>query len=211
MANRISSDGYQELLRTEGNRLAIYDDKTGQPINAYEDSVGTPTIGLGLAIQNAADREKYRPYLGGRKADQGFIDSENKKKIASFEGQLNGMLGSSLVTQAMFDALFSLAWNTGPGSTSVKNTVAAILRKDYAAAQQAIANGPTRGVGIGYMPALAARRAKEAAAFMAQGLPGGAGTTALVLTATLAAAALAGTLFWVYREPIRSRFKQLRG
>ena len=210
MAYRLSSSGYAELLRAEGNRRAVYDDKTSQPINAYEEARGTPTIGLGLAIQSAEDREKYRPYLGGVQASQSFIDSENRKKIAYFESQLNQMLGAAKLTQAMFDALFSLAWNTGPGSYSVKNAVAAILRGDYAGAQQAIANGPTHGVGIGYIPALAARRAREAAAFLSQGLPGS-GASPAVITATLAGVALLGTLAWVYREPLRARVAQLRG
>jgi GH24 family phage-related lysozyme (muramidase) len=209
MAHRLSSDGYQELIRMEANRLAVYDDFTGQPINSYEEAGGTPTIGIGLAIQSASDREKFRPYLGGRKATPEFMETENRRRLLEFENAVNGLLGSAKVTQAMFDALFFLAWNAGPGAKSLKDATSAILRGDYAAAQQAIANGPTYSKGR-YMPALAERRAKEAVLFMSQGLPGGAGT-ALVLTATLAAAALAGTLFWVYREPLRARFKQLRG
>lgn len=210
MAYRLSSSGYADLLRTEGNRRAVYDDYTSGPINSYEEARGTPTIGLGLAIQSAADREKFRPYLGGVKAPQEFIDAENQRKIGYFERALNSMLGSAKVTEAMFDALFSLAWNAGEGSYAVKNAVAAILRRDYKGAQKAIAEGPTHGVGKGYMPELAARRQREAAAFMSQGLPG-AGAAPVVIAATLAGVALLGTLAWVYREPLRARVAQLRG
>ena len=33
-ANRLSSQGYKDLLATEGNKLYVYDDKTAKPISS---------------------------------------------------------------------------------------------------------------------------------------------------------------------------------
>jgi len=181
MAYRLSSKGLDELKRMEGVRYAVYDDKTGKPINSYEEAGGTPTIGMGLAIQSAEDRERYRPYLGNRKAPQSVIDEANRQKVAQFEAKLNQMFGGVKLTQSMYDALFHFAWNIGTGSKHLKKAADALRqtdaegkpKPDYAKAQQAIADGPKSGVGIGYMEALARRRAKEAALFMSEGLPKG--------------------------------------
>ena len=181
MAYRLSDSGLSELKRVEGVRYAVYDDKTGKPINSYEEAGGTPTIGMGLAIQNAEDREKYRPYLGNRKAPADVIDAANKQKVAQFESRVNSLLGPVALTQSMFDAIFHFAWNVGTNSSYLKKVAAALqetdakgkIKSNYTAAQKAIADGPKTGVGIGYMPQLAQRRANEAALFMSQGLPSG--------------------------------------
>jgi GH24 family phage-related lysozyme (muramidase) len=181
MAYRLSDKGLEELKRMEGVRYAVYDDKTGKPINSYEEAGGTPTIGMGLAIQSAEDRERYRPYLGNRKASQAVIDEANRQKVAQFEAKLNQMFGGVKLTPAMFDAIFHFAWNIGTGSRHLKNVASALTQKDaegkpapdYQKAQKAIADGPKSGVGIGYMEALAKRRAKEAALFLSEGMPKG--------------------------------------
>ena len=181
MAYKLSESGLADLKKTEGVRYAVYDDKTGKPINSYEEAGGTPTIGMGLAIQSAEDREKYRPYLGGKKAPENVIDEANRKKVAQFEAALNKKIGSATLTPAMFDAIFQFAWNVGTGSQYVKRIAEALNKTDdkgkpkpdYNAAQKAIADGPKSGVGIGYMEALARRRAKEAELFLRDGIPKG--------------------------------------
>ena len=125
MAYRLSDSGLSELKRVEGVRYAVYDDKTGKPINSYEEAGGTPTIGMGLAIQNAEDREKYRPYLGNRKAPADVIDAANKQKVAQFESRVNSLLGPVALTQSMFDAIFHFAWNVGTNSSYLKKVAAA--------------------------------------------------------------------------------------
>lgn len=181
MAYKLSAAGLEDLKKVEGVRYAVYDDKTGKPINSYEEAGGTPTIGMGLAIQSAEDREKYRPYLGGKKAPESVIDEANRKKVAQFEAALNKRIGSAKLTPAMFDAIFHFAWNVGTGSSYVKRIAEALNKTDakgkpapdYPAAQKAIADGPKSGVGIGYMEALARRRAKEAEMFLRDGIPKG--------------------------------------
>jgi GH24 family phage-related lysozyme (muramidase) len=181
MAYKLSAAGLEDLKKVEGVRYAVYDDKTGKPINSYEEAKGTPTIGMGLAIQDAAAREKYRPYLGGKKAPPNVMDEANRQKVAQFESSLNKQIGNAILTESMFDAIFHFAWNVGTGSQYVKRIAEAVNltdakgkpKPDYQAAQKAIADGPKSGVGIGYMEALAKRRAKEAELFLRDGIPKG--------------------------------------
>ena len=62
----LSKRGYDELVRAEANVDFIYDDlRTGalRPLNAYEEARGTPTMGIGVAIQSEAARQQYAKYL----------------------------------------------------------------------------------------------------------------------------------------------------
>lgn len=209
MAYKLSSAGLEELKKVEGVRYAVYDDKTGKPINSYEEAAGTPTIGMGLAIQDAAAREKYRPYLGGKKAPQNVMDEANRQKVAEFETALNKKLGNARLTQSMFDAIFHFAWNVGTNSKHVSKIVAAVTKTDekgkpkpdYEAAQKAIADGPKSGVGIGYMEGLARRRAQEAALFLKEGIPKG----LAILTNpkfywTVSALGSVGLVYWILKR-----------
>jgi GH24 family phage-related lysozyme (muramidase) len=167
----LSSEGYAELAKAEGNIPFIYDDlRTGalKPLRSYEGIRGTPTIGLGVAIQSAADREKYAVFLT-RNATPEELRKINDAKLAEFEAHLNRRLDGIALTQPMFDALFSFQWNVGPYSKHIVQAVEALRAGDYAAAQQVIANGPKTSKGI-LLPALAARRLKEAALFAREGL-----------------------------------------
>lgn len=177
MANsyKLSSLGYKDLLTTEGNMLFVYDDKTGKPISSYEAAVGYPTIGLGLLIDSADKRERFRAYLNGTPAPASVIESANREFIDKFERALNAQLDNVKLTPAMFDALFSLGWNTGTASRWVKEVISHAAIKDYAAAAAAIANGPVTSKGQ-VLAGLVRRRAAEATRFLADGVPGGAAT-----------------------------------
>ena len=205
---KLSQRGYEDLVKHEGNRLAVYDDKTGKPINSYEEARGYPTIGLGILIDTPAEREKFRPYLGGRKADPAFIEAANKENIARFEAQLNAKLGAGAkLTQSMFDSLFSLSWNTGSGSRSVRSAVAAIIAEDYPAAQVAIATGPQTSKGV-TLAGLVRRRTEEAARFMEDGLPGGAATLLKSNTLLIAGAISVSALLLMF---VMSKGRRRRG
>lgn len=167
MPYKLSDAGYKNLLKEEGNRLAVYDDATGKPIPSYEAAKGYPTIGLGILITDAL-KDKFRPYLNGAKASPEFMDGENKKKIAEFENSLNKKLGGVALTGSMFDALFSLAWNTGTNSKTVNKVIALAKEKKYKEAADAIANGPQTSKGK-KLDVLVKRRAKEAQHFLAEG------------------------------------------
>ena len=168
---RLSARGYADLLRAEANIPFIYDDlRTGplRPLNAYEEANGTPTIGIGVAIQGEAARQQFARYLG-QKIPPDELEKINRIKLNEFESSLNRKLVGAKLSQAMFDALFSLSWNTGQNSASVIRATDAIKRGDYAAAQQAIATGPITSKGR-VLDTLVRRRATEAARFAEEGL-----------------------------------------
>ena len=51
---RMSDDGIQRLIKSEGVRYQVYDDRGGAIISAYEDARGYPTIGVGHLIRSDA-------------------------------------------------------------------------------------------------------------------------------------------------------------
>lgn len=200
---RLSKTGLEDLRRMEAMRMSVYDDKTGKNINSYEEAQGYPTIGLGLLIDSAEKREKYRPYLGGRKADPNWMWEQSLATVRYFESALNRQLAGVALTQSMFDALFSLAWNTGAASRYVKKVIEQARLKDYVAAAKAIATGPITSKGK-VMEGLVKRRAREAALFMAEGVPGGLDTLLGTSTFMLYGAAALGSLV-VLRMALRRR------
>ncbi len=164
---RLSYEGQNHLLETESNVPYVYDDKRkkGDPYLArYEDARGYPTIGLGIRIDTQEERDLFRPYLNGKAAPSDLIAQWNAKVIAQFEYDLNRKLGVAELNPNQFDALFSLAWNTGVNSDSVEATIAAVKRGDYEAARNAIANGPVTSKGE-VLQGLVARRKREAELF----------------------------------------------
>tara|TARA_R100000808_G_C2151983_1_gene161229 strand:- start:1337 stop:2443 length:1107 start_codon:yes stop_codon:yes gene_type:complete len=164
----IDDVGLTELIDSEGSRDVVYDDKNGRSISSYSQAID-PTIGVGHLIKSN-EKSKYEKYLKGR---QRMPESEIKalldKDIVRKEDRLNKKI-TQPITQSMWNALVSLAFNAGTGASSVRRCIAAINRKNYSAAQMAIANGPVTSRGK-RMEGLVKRRAKEAEWFMAEGLP----------------------------------------
>jgi GH24 family phage-related lysozyme (muramidase) len=172
VAYKLSAAGLEDLKNTEAMRLSVYDDKDGRNLNSYEEARGYPTIGIGLLIDSAEKREKYRPYLGGKKADKEWMWKESLATVRRFESDLNKRIGDIKLTQSMFDALFSLAWNTGTASRWVKEVIQKAGLKDYDGAAEVIAKGPVTSKGA-VMQGLVARRAREAKMFLQDGIPKG--------------------------------------
>lgn len=162
----LSPAGYAVLARLEGNIPYVYDDlRVGplRPLTSYAEARGTPTIGLGVAIQSEADRQKYAVFLT-RRATPAELEAINRTRLAEFEQKLSARLAGARLTQGMFDALFLLMWNTGAGGAALNRAIAALKLGDYAAAQQAIATGPVTSRGQ-VLEALVRRRALEAQMF----------------------------------------------
>ena len=65
----------------------------------------------------------------------------------------------------MFDAIVSIAFNTGTGHAVIKRIIAAINAKDYKKASDELRNGPQSSKGT-KMPGLTRRRNAEADLFM---------------------------------------------
>lgn len=169
---RLSFEGQNRLMAEEKNIPYVYDDATGKAIGSYAEAKGTPTIGLGLAIDTDEERQLFAPYLNGNKTDPNFLRTQNVKKILEFESILNRKLQDvPAVTQNMFDALFSLAWNTGAYSPVVRQVIDYIQAEDYDSAAHAILNGPRTNKKTGeVMSGLIIRRKREADLFL-EGAP----------------------------------------
>ena len=62
----VSPAGLELIMKEEGFRPFVYDDLNSKvPLASYESSRGTPTIGVGHAIQSGPDRQRFRKYLKG--------------------------------------------------------------------------------------------------------------------------------------------------
>ena len=243
MANfRLSNDALAFLEKREAIIPYVYDDgrgatnggnperdrAKGRCLSDWDQFKGLPHIAMGLRLY-PEDYSKFAPYLNCNPVSDTMLEALIREPIVEREEKLNELLGDALVTQSMFDALFIMMYNTGHGSSSFKQAIAALHKTDangnpapdYTAAQQAIANGPTTSEGK-YKPSLAERRQLEAEWFMREGLPtkgavslfqkgaGGGGPSPLVLAITGSVAVTALALAWVYRERIRESAARLR-
>ena len=170
---KTSEAGKKFLLVEESIRYQVYDDDPDQDIiSRYEDALANPTIGIGHLIYKPGvidERAKWAPYLGGKKSltDKQVQDLFNSD-LPKYEAP--GKRITKPVTQQMFDALVSLAFNAGPNSSAVRKCVNAINNEDYAAAARAISQGPNTSEGK-FSKALAKRRITETRYFLSGGAP----------------------------------------
>lgn len=165
---QISQRQLEELKRVEAVRTQVYDDLTGKTVSSYSQVQGAPTIAVGRKIQDN-EKDFFSKYLGGR---QHLTGAALEKVIRDTIEPREVLLTKALkvpVTQSMFDALFSFAYNTGFYSKSFKKVLDRVNAGDFAGAQQAIADGPTTSKGK-TLAGLVTRRAYEAALFAEEGL-----------------------------------------
>lgn len=152
---RLSESGREILVREEGKRLA-----------AYRDHVGNWTIGAGQTTIRG------RPVQAGDKLTEAEYEQLLGERIAEFEGALNAYVKVPL-TQQQFDALFSWTWNVGIGAMRDSTLLEKLNAGDYAAAaDQLLAWDRVTVDGVRRSdPALAARRQRERARFLASEQP----------------------------------------
>jgi|1_EtaG_2_1085319.scaffolds.fasta_scaffold39782_2 GH24 family phage-related lysozyme (muramidase) len=169
----LDSAGLDSLIKDEGYRGHVYDDYNGKEIYSYEEAVRYPTIGIGHLIYKAGtkdEREKWRPYLkGGKKLTDAQAKDLLREDVVKYEDPLNENINQPM-TQSMWNALVSLAFNAGANHRSVSNAMDAINRQDYDSAANAILNGPKTSGGE-YEEGLANRRQKEYDLFLQDGYP----------------------------------------
>ena len=167
---RMSTEGIEQLIKSEGVRYQVYDDRGGAIISSYESARGYPTIGVGHLIKSS-ERGRFEQFLGGRNSmTHEQVIELLREDLPKYEDPVANRITKPVTTE-MFDALVSLAFNTGTNSRSVKNTIAAINEEDYEKAASAIRSGPTSSKGV-TMQGLVRRRNEEADWFLAGGLPG---------------------------------------
>jgi lysozyme len=127
----------------------------------YDDGAGYLTIGYGHLIKPG---EKF-----GRITHQQALEIL-ARDVAIYENLVNRLVKVPL-TQAMYDALVSLAfnWRDFPSSSHLR----LLNSGDYQGAARRISEHPVTGGGV-YMRGLDRRRKAESALFLSQGLPGSA-------------------------------------
>jgi hypothetical protein len=169
------------LRKREGIIPYVYDDgrgargdpekdrARGRCVASWNDFKRYPTIAMGLRIY-PKDYPRFTPYLNCNRVPDAMLDQLIQEPLIERQKKLNDLIGDAPATQAMFDALFSMGYNTGFGNGSFKKAVAALVDGDFKAAQDAIAKGPTTSKGK-QVSSLAERRKLEAEMFMADGLP----------------------------------------
>ena len=171
----VSDKGLRYLIQSEVAIPYVYDDGDGtwpkRRITSFK-TKGYPTIGVGHRIY-PDEQEQFRKYLGtGQSMPEAeimeLLHRDINKRIATPDWKARILVP---ITQSMYDALVHQAFNTGPTANSVRTAIAAINRKDWLAAQEALANGPVTSKGK-RLETLVKRRAFEASYFMEDGEPG---------------------------------------
>ncbi len=170
----ISSWALDNLIDLEGSIPYVYDDGDGtwpkKRISSFS-TIGYPTIGVGHRIY-PNEQERFRPYLaGGRDLSDSEIESllrddVEKRAAAPLRAKITAPL-----TQSMWDAIVTQAFNTGPNTSTLSKVIALVNSGDWTGAQTALANAPVTSKGK-VLDALVKRRAYEASLFMDDGIPG---------------------------------------
>lgn len=161
----ISARGLRELVREEGSRKVVYDDKNGKPIASYDDAEGYPTIGVGHLISKR-EQKRFAPYLKGTGA---MTDDEIQKLLLEDLGPRIRFLNNKLsaeVTQNMFDALLSMMFNTGQGNRFFREAVRLTNQNKYEEAAAVIKSGPVTSKGKVFA-GLVRRRTNESNTYIA--------------------------------------------
>lgn len=168
---KISTTLLEELKKHEGVRTQVYDDLTRKPVASYKEVTGAPTIAMGKKIQEH-EKASFASFLKGKGELVGeALNKVIRDTIEPRETKLAGLIKVP-VTQSMFDAVFSFAFNTGFGAKSFRAVLDKLNAGDYKGAQAAIAAGPQSSKGK-KLPGLVKRRAFESELFMKEGLPEG--------------------------------------
>lgn len=146
---RISDDGITLIKRFEGLRL-----------DAYADVAGIPTIGYGHTGPEVAL---------GQTITEDEADELLRKDLDRFEDGVNSVVNVP-ITQSMFDALVSLAFNIGTQALKKSTAIRRLKARDYYGAAEAITwwnKARIDGV-LEVVTGLARRRAAEAALFLSE-------------------------------------------
>lgn len=189
----LSKAGLDMLIKSEGIRGTIYDDKTGKSVSSYSEVQGYPTIALGLYITPEMQSTYARYLKGGEILSGSALQDVIDKTIQPREQQLNKLLsGIPNVTQNQYDALFSWLFNRGASNKRLLNAIAKLRAGDVSGAGEDIAAAASAES----VPYIAARRVQESVLFLTGANIGS--TTSKVVGITLMSVGIAGILGAVY-------------
>ena len=169
-----SEDLMKEMADKESYRGNVYDDATGKPVSSYGEVKGRATIGIGHLIRSR-EKTRFSKYLKGKgemTKDQAWdlYKEDVKKHESPWKGQIKVP-----ITQSMFDAMSSFAFNTGRGGPKKYNILGPLNEGNYMGAEKAIRSGPQTSTGSDgkrrKMRGLTKRRNREADRFLQDGIP----------------------------------------
>lgn len=143
--------------------LAFLKHEEGIVPYTYTDSAGYPTFGLGLYLQTDELKAKYGKYTKSNPAPDSVVQASIQEALASRTRQLNSMLKVP-VTQSMWDALFSFAYNRGFAGKGFPSVIAEINSQEAGWASKA-AGYIVAAQMFELNPNIKARRLREAALF----------------------------------------------
>jgi lysozyme len=159
----ISQSGLIQLIKHEGSRATIYDDKTGKSISSYGVVQGFPTIGVGHLIKES-EKEKFKKYLNPGKMSENEIKNLLIADLSERIKNLNKSLKVK-VKQGQFDALLSMMFNTGSGNSSYKKALELTNEGKKESAARQIESGPKTSKGV-ILKGLEKRRKDEASWYL---------------------------------------------
>ena len=160
----ISSGALKQLIKHEGSRATIYDDKTGKSISSYNQVKGFATIGVGHLINSNADREEFKKYLSPGKMTENQIENLLLKDLERIMAKLNQSIKVK-ITQGQFDALLSMSFNTGAGNSFYKKALKLTNEGRNNEAARTIESGPKTSKGK-ELAGLVRRRKHEAEVYL---------------------------------------------
>jgi GH24 family phage-related lysozyme (muramidase) len=152
----ISADGLALIKQSEGCKLI-----------AYQDSVGIWTIGYGSTRINGVAVQPGQTITQAQ-ADQALVDHINKNVAPSINNSVKAP-----ITQSMYDAMASLAYNIGGGGLAKSSIVSEINAGRYESAAGIFPQYNKAGGKA--ISGLTTRRKNEAALFLKDGVPNATG------------------------------------
>jgi GH24 family phage-related lysozyme (muramidase) len=218
-----SQKGIDFLIKEEGAYPKVYDDLTGESekragmvsLSDPSSFKGWPTIGIGHVLYhtgswNRDERSRFSPYLrGGESMTQRQMVDLLREDLPYYENSVRNKI-TVPITQGMYDALVVHTFNVGGGSRSLKEATAAINKKDWIGAAEAIGGGKigTSGATGEYqvLEGLVKRRKRETEYFLNH-LPKPLWKKVLVPTLIGLSALLLGTVVYtrVYKPNLQIR------
>jgi lysozyme len=145
-------------LKPSGACRALIREFEGCRLEAYRDSKGIPTIGVGHT-------------RGVRMGDRCSVQQADVWLSQDLEDAVAGvqMLVKAPITQSMFDALVSFTFNLGTRQLGESTMLILINKRNYKAAAEQFQRWNRAGDQV--LAGLTRRRAAEAALFLDDGIP----------------------------------------
>ena len=153
---KISPTGIEFIKKEEGHYGKVYDDISSKtkkyswgPSWPERNFKGTPTIGYGHVVWSKwiDERPQWTDYLhsGGSFLTKPQAHDLLVSDLPKYEKRVRSYLtDKARFTQNMWDALISMAYNTGPNAKSIKNIAKAINKGRYEEAADIIRGGPQK-------------------------------------------------------------------